>query len=203
MMKKGSGAAASVVLLLCAVFTLESVIGNLTWNPIGTLASLAITDPFNSTNAQTCNYSHDDLTRIASVNCGASKWQQNFSYDSFGNITKAVPTGGTGYSFQPTYSTATNRMTSIGGSTPSYDASGNVLNDFLHSYTWDAYGRSTTIDGVSVTYDAQEWMVEQNKSGTYSEIVYTPSGTKIEIMSGQSYTRPLVSESRFFIDRLE
>jgi hypothetical protein len=104
----------------------QSVIGNLTWNQIGTLASLAITDPFNSTNAQTCNYSHDDLVRIASVNCGASKWQQNFAYDTFGNITKTVPTGGTGYSFQPTYSTATNRMTSIGGSTPSYDANGNT-----------------------------------------------------------------------------
>jgi len=32
----------------------------------------AITDPFNSANAQTCNDSHDDLARIASANCGAS-----------------------------------------------------------------------------------------------------------------------------------
>jgi RHS repeat-associated protein len=167
----------------------QSVIGNLTWNPIGTLASLAITDPFNSADAQTCNYSHDDLARIASVNCGAAKWQQNFSYDSFGNITKTVPTGGTGYSFQPTYSTTTNRMTLIGGSTPSYDASGNVLNDFLHSYTWDGYGRPITIDGVSVTYDALGRMVEQNRSGAYSEIVYAPTGDKIEIMNGQSFTK--------------
>jgi RHS repeat-associated protein len=172
----------------------QSVVGNLTWNPNGTLASLAITDPFNSANAQACNYSHDDCTRIASVNCGASTWQQNFSYDSFGNITKTVPTGGTGYSFQPSYSTATNRMTAIpvGGSTPSYDANGNVLNDFLHSYTWDVYGRPIAIDGVSVTYDALGRTVEQNRSGAYSEIVYAPSGTKIEIMSGQSFTKAFV-----------
>jgi RHS repeat-associated protein len=170
----------------------QSVIGNLTWNPVGTLASLAITDPFNSANAQTCNYLHDDLAHIASVNCGATKWQQNFSYDSFGNITKTVPTGGTGYSFQPTYSTTTNRMTSIGGSTPSYDSNGNVLNDFLHSYAWDAYSRPITIDGVSVTYDALGRMVEQNRSGVYSEITYAPDGTRIQIMNGQSLTKAFV-----------
>jgi YD repeat-containing protein len=170
----------------------QSVIGNLTWNQNGTQSSLAITDPFNSANTQTCNYSHDDLTRIASVNCGASIWQQNFSYDTFGNITKTVPTGGTGYSFQPAYSTATNRMTSIGGSTPSYDANGNVLNDFLHTYTWNADGRPITIDGASVTYDALGRMVERNNSGAYSEIVYAPTADKIEIMNGQSQTKAFV-----------
>lgn len=85
-----------------------------------------------------CNYTHDDLVRIASVDCGASKWQDNFTYDAFGNIVKTVPNGGTGSSFQATHSTATNRMTQIVGQTPTYDADGNVLNDFLHSYVWDA-----------------------------------------------------------------
>jgi RHS repeat-associated protein len=83
-------------------------------------------------------------------------------------------------------------MTSIGGSTPSYDANGNVLNDFLHSYAWDGYGRPITIDGVSVTYDALGRMVEQNRSGAYSEIVYAPDGTKIEIMNGQTFTKAFV-----------
>jgi RHS repeat-associated protein len=64
-----------------------------------------------------------------------------------------------------------------------------ILNDFLHSYTWDANGRPVTIDGVSVTYDAQGRMVEQNKGGVYSEITYAPTGTKLQIMSGQSPTK--------------
>jgi hypothetical protein len=89
---------------------------------------LKITDPFNSADNQNCSYSHDDLVRIASVNCGAATWQQNFSYDAFGNLNKTVPTGGTGNSFQPTYSPTTNRMTNIAGFIPSYDATGNVLN---------------------------------------------------------------------------
>jgi hypothetical protein len=44
--------------------------GNLTWNPNGSLGTLAITDPFTSANAQTCNYSYDDLGRISAVDCG-------------------------------------------------------------------------------------------------------------------------------------
>jgi outer membrane biogenesis lipoprotein LolB len=32
----------------------QSVIGNLTWNQNGSVGTLAITDPFNASNAQTC-----------------------------------------------------------------------------------------------------------------------------------------------------
>ncbi|MGH9514302.1 MAG: hypothetical protein ACRD3P_01310 [Terriglobales bacterium] len=77
--------------------------GDPTWNPNGTLGSLAITDPFNPKDVQTCNYGYDDLARLASVDCGASIWQQNFTYDPFGNITKNVPNGSAGLSFQPGY----------------------------------------------------------------------------------------------------
>ena len=132
----------------------QSVVGTPSWNPNGTLGSLGITDPFNSSNTQTCNYSHDDLMRTAVANCG-SIWSQNFSYDAFGNINK---TGNS--SFGATHSPTTNRMTTIGTQTSSYDADGNVTNDFLHSYSWDAYGRPLTIDTVGITYDALGRMVE-------------------------------------------
>jgi hypothetical protein len=48
----------------------QSVIGQLNWNANGSLSSLAVTDPFNSANTQNCGYTHDDLTRLAAVNCG-------------------------------------------------------------------------------------------------------------------------------------
>jgi RHS repeat-associated protein len=164
----------------------QSVVGTFTWNSIGTLETLAITDPFNTANAQTCSYAHDDLIRIASVNCG-SVWSQTFTYDAFGNLSKS----GT-QSFQPTYSPATNHMTQIGSSTPTYDGNGNVTNDFLHTYAWDAAGRPVTIDGVGATYDAIGRMVEQNRSGTYTEIVYAPSGAKLALMSGQTLTKAFI-----------
>src|SRR5207244_12174142 len=67
--------------------TPQTVQGNLTWNANGTLAKLAIADPFNSSNAQTCTFGYDDLARIKSANCG-SVWSQTFTPDPFGNVTK-------------------------------------------------------------------------------------------------------------------
>jgi RHS repeat-associated protein len=166
--------------------TPQSVIGNLTWNANGTLASQNITNPFNSLDTQNCSYTHDDLARITSVNCGAAL-SQTFGYDAFGNITKAG-----NYNFNPIYNSATNRYAGIPGVTVSYDAAGNLLTDGTHSYAWDAYGRPVTVDGVGLTYDAFGRMVEQNRSGSYAEINYAPTGDKIELMNGQSYTKAFV-----------
>ena len=83
-------------------------------------------------------------------------------------------------------------MTNIAGCAPSYDNNGNVLNDCLHSYTWDAYGRPTTIDSVNLTYGAFGRMVEQNRSGAYTQIAYSTTGFRIAILNGQSYTTAFV-----------
>jgi RHS repeat-associated protein len=165
----------------------QSVVGNLTWNANGTLSALGITDPFNSSDTQSCTYAHDDLVRISSANCG-SIWSQTFSYDAFGNITKAGSS-----SFNPSYSSATNRMTQIGSSTPSYDADGNVTNDFLHSYTWDAYGRPISVTNdvsgasASITYDALGRVAERNINGAYTQMIYSPTGFLMTIMTGSTY----------------
>lgn len=161
--------------------TPKSVVGNVTWNANGTLNKLAITDPFNAANTQTCNYSYDDLARIASGNCG-SVWSQTFSYDAFGNITKAGSE-----QFQPGYN-LNNQMTNGA----SYDASGDVLNDGLHSYAWDTYGRPTTIDTVAVIYDALGRMVEQGKSGANTELQYSPTGFVMQLMNGQAWVKEFV-----------
>ena len=29
-----------------------------------------------------------------------------------------------------------------------------MTNDSVHTYTWDAYGRAITMDGIGLTYDA-------------------------------------------------
>ena len=83
-------------------------------------------------------------------------------------------------------------MTSIGGSAPSYDGDGNVTNDFLHTYAWNAYGRPTTVDGVTITYDATDRPVEQNRSGSYQEMEYSPTGFLMEIMVGTGSQKSIV-----------
>jgi RHS repeat-associated protein len=168
----------------------QSLTGLLTWNANATLGQLAITDQFNSADTQTCKYGdpsasppvvgYDDLSRLVSANCGSAA-AQTFSYDPFGNINKS----GSPNSFQPTYSVATNRMTALPGNfTPTYDANGNVTNDSNHTYSWDVDGNSITVDSVGLTFDAFDRMVEQNRSGAYTEIVYAPSGGKLALMSG-------------------
>src|SRR5579859_90043 len=107
---------------------------------------------------------------------------------AFGNITKS----GSPYSFQPNYSPLTNRMTSIGSCTPSYDGNGNATNDCIHTYTWDAGGQPLTIDSVNLTYDALGRMVEQNRSGAYTQFVYAPTGQKMQIMNGQASVKSIV-----------
>jgi RHS repeat-associated protein len=177
----------------------QAVTGNLTWNPNGTLACLAITDPFNSANNQICNYGSDDLTRVSRGICGSAGWGQLFSYDPFGNITKTVPQGNFGTSFQPVYQDptkqtqqTTNRYVSIPGATVKYDTNGNVLNDGTHQYTWDADGNSVSVDGVSQTFDALDRVVEQNRSGVFTQIVYAPGGGRLALMSGQSLQKAFV-----------
>jgi RHS repeat-associated protein len=160
----------------------QTEIGNLTWNGTGTLGQLAITDPFNSGDTQTCNYSHDDLMRLSQANCG-SAWNQSFSYDAFGNI-KATGSG----LFQPTYSTTnSNRIIQIGSTNVTYDSDGNVLSDTMHTFTWDVYNLPASIDNVSTTtYDALGRVVERTNGSSITQVLYSPGGGKLAIMSGQT-----------------
>lgn len=171
--------------------------GTLTWNTNGTLGKLVIADGISSTSdSQTCTYTYDDLGRAGgkdsngySVDCGSSKWQQLFTYDAFGNISKS----GTS-SFLPTYSTSppTNQFTAIPGVTaPYYDANGNLTKDNLNTYTWDAYGNMLSVDAVSATYDAFGHVVEQYNGSAYTQILYSPVG-KTALMSGTTLTKAFV-----------
>jgi len=173
----------------------QTDVGQLTWNTDGSLQKLQVTDNIPGTSdSQTCNYTHDDLTRIATANCGTSQ-NQTFSYDPFGNITKAANPG---IGFSVNYSTATNRITTSGYT---YDSNGNLLSDATgsHQYSWDAEGSSVCIDGVVLTYDALGRVVEQARGGTcanpgtsYQQIVYGPGGGKLALMNGQTLTKAFV-----------
>lgn len=177
------------------VGTSNSVTGNLGWSSNGTLATLGITDTLNSANTQSCTFSYDDLARLGTANCGSTKWDQSFVYDPYGNITKNVT--GTGISFQSTYSettNATNQLTLIGTLAPSYDNNGNLTNDTVHAYSWDAEGKMLTVDTNSVvlTYDALGRMIEQNRGGVYTQMLYAPTGGKLALMNGSTLVKAFV-----------
>lgn len=166
----------------------NNVTGNLTWNTNGTLKTLAITDGLNSSDTQTCNYGYDDLARITSANCG-SVWNQTFAFDPFGNISKSGSS-----SFQAGYLLAdgstNNRVQSLPGATVTYDSNGNLTGDGTHTATWDAEGNPVQLDAKTITYDALGRMVEFGSTNT--AVVYSPTGSKLALMSGQSLTKAFV-----------
>jgi len=135
-----------------------------------------------SANQQTCSYGYDDLTRVASANCG-TVWNETFTLDPLGNIDKNAISGA--LNFLPTYSETTNQYSSIPGVTgPYYDSNGNVIKDGFHSYTWDAEGLPHSVDNLLFTYDALGRAVEDS-GGT--QLVYSPQGGRLGFMSGQTF----------------
>jgi RHS repeat-associated protein len=177
----------------------SSVIGNLTWNANGSLAKLVITDPFNSSNAQTCNYAYDDLARIASANCGTI-WNETFSFSgggqttgAFGNLTKSAVSGA--YNFNPTYSETSNRMTALGSQTPTYDTNGNLTSDGTgtgsNTFTYDAEGRLVSAQpgwSHAIAYDALGRWLEINWNGGFDTMAYAPTGAKMGVMTNNGGT---------------
>jgi hypothetical protein len=91
--------------------TPATLTGTLTWNANGSLASLATTDGFNAGGTETCSDSYDDWARLGVFDCAGTNWGQDFTYDIYDNLTKAVISGRTGTTWNPGYSSTTNQFT--------------------------------------------------------------------------------------------
>jgi RHS repeat-associated protein len=132
-----------------------------------------ITGTIDSANG-TWNYGFDPLNRISTagaltfdIDRTANRWHQN-------------PTGAQ-ISFDP----ATNRIASGNGVT--YDAAGNITNDGMHSFTYDAEGRIVSADAGSIasTYDAFGRRVRKVVSGSAKDYVYDTAGRAVvEVVAG-------------------
>jgi hypothetical protein len=64
---------------------------------------------------------------------------------AFGDITKNGNS-----QFIPGYSPTQNQFTFIPGRNVSYDGNGNLLNGNLNTYTWDVFGRMSTVNTGSL-----------------------------------------------------
>jgi RHS repeat-associated protein len=176
--------------------------GSLTWNANGSLRGLATVDGINSgSETETCAYGtsssagYDEFGRLLQVNCvngSTNVWNQTFSYDIYNNVTKSVPSGGTGITWAPGYS-ATNNQYTLSGT--SYDSNGNLLTDTFHTYTWnqDNHPLAMTDSGITMVYDAFGRMVEKATGSTYQQTLISPIGP-VALMAKQNlvqYRMPL------------
>lgn len=88
------------------------------------------------------SFGYDALNRLASaqeMRNGSTSWSQTNGYDRYGNRWVSLPGGVQSQGFD-----GNNRI--VG---KSYDATGNLLNDDMHGYGYDAESRVVTVDGVA------------------------------------------------------
>src|SRR5438876_5132591 len=98
----------------------------------------------------TQSFSYDSLNRLSTateINGGTTNWSQTNAYDRYGN--RQIDYGGGSYNVS--FSSTTNRITTSGFS---YDSSGNLTNDTIHTYAFDGNDKIKSVDSTAAyTYD--------------------------------------------------
>src|SRR5271157_2730664 len=153
--------------------------------------------------SHTAAYTYDGVNRLTLAQAtGNSTYYLPFSYTAdgsngqFGNMTCVVNGQTVGLCPQFTFSSSSNHITTSGYS---YDAAGNVTNDGVHSYAWDAEGRMATVDTGSTatyTYDALGRRVEGDVDGNPEYFyIYDPVGNLLNAplggFGGDELTEPV------------
>jgi RHS repeat-associated protein len=108
------------------------------------------------TPSQSVSYTYDELGRLKTAGTNdvtsPNTWNLEFCYDRYGNRLCELPKAGTAAMpfSEITVDPASNRIVGV-----QYDAAGNVTNDGLHSYAYNADNQITKVDGAgSYVYDA-------------------------------------------------
>jgi RHS repeat-associated protein len=117
----------------------------------------------------TQSFGYDSLNRLTTSSESGSAWSQTNAYDRYGN--RQIDYGGGNYNL--TFSSSTNRITTSGYG---YDSAGNLTNDPLHSYGFDAENKIKSVDGVTgvYSYDGDGNRVRKNfTSGDKLRLVYS------------------------------
>jgi hypothetical protein len=133
-------------------------------------------DPLNTSTSQTCTYAYDDLARVSSGNCGAG-WNQGFSYDPFGNVTK---TGSVPWPVSGAYNPSNNRYSS---SAFVYDANGRLTSDTFDTMSWDIEGNMAVQSGATHAYDGLNRPAGE-AGPTFLNYIYAPDGGRLATANG-------------------
>jgi RHS repeat-associated protein len=148
---------------------------------------MGVTDTVNST--RSTRYTYDQLKRLATAQTvdltSPNTWRLQFAYDRYGNRLSQTPTGGT--ATMPPNSIivdpTNNRIT-----TASYDSDGNMTNDGINNYSFDAESRITHVNGTANTYAYDAAGSRVNRNGNY--YVYAGGRVIAEYPSAAPATAP-------------
>ncbi|MCI0350154.1 MAG: RHS repeat-associated core domain-containing protein [Acidobacteriales bacterium] len=105
-------------------------------------------------------------------------WALTWQYDRYGNRRTQTLTAGSQSVTQPQLqiSTATNRITDA---TFAYDNAGNLTNDSIHTYAYDAENRIKTMDSTVASYGYDNGGLRLKKITSANTTTYLYSGTKV------------------------
>jgi len=122
----------------------------------------------------TQSFGYDQLNRLTTSQEGAS-WSQTNSYDRYGN--RSIVGGAL------TFNAANNRITTAGYT---YDVSGNLTNDTLHAYTFDAENKISKVDAVSAYVYNGEGQRVRKLLGENLRFIYDIDGKQIAEFDGST-----------------
>jgi YD repeat-containing protein len=166
---------------------------------------MAISGTINST-AESAAYSYDNLGRLVTSDqtTNGSSAQRQFSCDRWGNRTamhdglpggKTAPTLIQSIQLEQSGGAPTNQITSVtNNGTPSnyvYDAAGNVTNDGVHTYQYDAENRLVSVDSGATgqyKYDHQNRRVSKLIGSSWTHYVWEGSQVIGEHDATTAYT---------------
>lgn len=142
------------------------------------------------TPSQSTGYTYDELGRLKTAQTNdltsSNTWKLRFSYDRYGNRLSEVGEAGTSsLPFnEATADPVSNRITNM-----QYDAAGNLANDGLHAYTYNAENQITQVDGAGAfVYNSGGRRVKKN--GTI--YVYDRGQVIAEYANGSAANSPTV-----------
>jgi RHS repeat-associated protein len=150
--------------------------------------SPGVEDPTKSVNLQ-----YDEWARLKSGSttnlAGANTWALQWGYDRYGNRRTQTLTGGTASVTQPqlTISHTTNQIADAGYSYLENGVNaGNMTNDALHTYRYDAENRMVQVDSgaLNFTYDGNSLRVKTVVGSTTTRCIYSGSRPIAEYANG-------------------
>jgi RHS repeat-associated protein len=138
---------------------------------------------------QCISYGYDEFNRLTSRTV-SPQTPQNYTwvYDRYGNRWQQNALQG-GWTSSLSFNTTTNRINTGGYA---YDAAGNMINDGFHSYTYDAEGNITAVDGggtAQYVYNALNQRVRAVAGTTATEFVFNTGGQRVSEWNGTTRTQ--------------
>ena len=161
-------------------------------------------------NGTSTSYAYDVASRLTDItHNGPSGLIEalTYTYDRAGNRTSLTRANGTASLVPQAVHSATydvaNEQISFAGATLTYDQNGNLTNDGMNSYTWDARNRLAGISGgatASFSYDSLGRRISKAIGGEAAQFAYDRNDIVAEIKGGAvgtTYLRSLNIDEMF------